>query len=243
MNDILQTEKLTKRFSSVLAVDSLSFALRQGSITALLGGNGAGKTTTLSMLLGLLEPTSGKISLFGQDFIRNRYNVLGRMNFSSPYVDLPQRLTVRENLTVYARLYGVANVRERIETVSSEFRLQDLLDRRVRRLSSGQKTRVSLAKSLINRPEFLLLDEPTASLDPDTTVWIRDFLKNYRDTYKATILFASHDMREVQLLCDEVLLMKQGKIVEEGSPQELLLKHGKDDLEQVFLDVSREEEA
>lgn len=243
MNDILQTEKLTKRFSSVLAVDSLSFALRQGSITALLGGNGAGKTTTLSMLLGLLEPTSGKISLFGQDFIRNRYNVLGRMNFSSPYVDLPQRLTVRENLTVYARLYGVVNVRERIETVSSEFRLQDLLDRRVRRLSSGQKTRVSLAKSLINRPEFLLLDEPTASLDPDTTVWIRDFLKNYRDTYKATILFASHDMREVQLLCDEVLLMKRGKIVEEGSPQELLLKHGKDDLEQVFLDVSREEEA
>ncbi|MAK45905.1 MAG: ABC transporter [Opitutae bacterium] len=243
MNDILQTEKLTKRFSSVLAVDSLSFALRQGSITALLGGNGAGKTTTLSMLLGLLEPTSGKISLFGQDFIRNRYNVLGRMNFSSPYVDLPQRLTVRENLTVYARLYGVADVRERIETVSSEFRLQDLLDRRVRRLSSGQKTRVSLAKSLINRPEFLLLDEPTASLDPDTTVWIRDFLKNYRDTYKATILFASHDMREVQLLCDEVLLMKRGKIVEEGSPQELLLKHGKDDLEQVFLDVSREEEA
>ena len=243
MNDILQTEKLTKRFSSVLAVDSLSFALRQGAITALLGGNGAGKTTTLSMLLGLLEPTSGKISLFGQDFIRNRYNVLGRMNFSSPYVDLPQRLTVRENLTVYARLYGVANVRERIETVSSEFRLQDLLDRRVRRLSSGQKTRVSLAKSLINRPEFLLLDEPTASLDPDTTVWIRDFLKNYRDTYKATILFASHDMREVQLLCDEVLLMKRGKIVEEGSPQELLLKHGKDDLEQVFLDVSREEEA
>ena len=243
MNDILQTEKLTKRFSSVLAVDSLSFALRQGSITALLGGNGAGKTTTLSMLLGLLEPTSGKISLFGQDLIRNRYNVLGRMNFSSPYVDLPQRLTVRENLTVYARLYGVANVRERIETVSSEFRLQDLLDRRVRRLSSGQKTRVSLAKSLINRPEFLLLDEPTASLDPDTTVWIRDFLKNYRDTYKATILFASHDMREVQLLCDEVLLMKRGKIVEEGSPQELLLKHGKDDLEQVFLDVSREEEA
>ena len=243
MNDILQTEKLTKRFSSVLAVDSLSFALRQGSITALLGGNGAGKTTTLSMLLGLLAPTSGKISLFGQDFIRNRYKVLCRMNFSSPYVDLPQRLTVRENLTVYARLYGVANVRERIETVSSEFRLQELLDRRVRRLSSGQKTRVSLAKSLINRPEFLLLDEPTASLDPDTTVWIRDFLKNYRDTHKATILFASHDMREVQLLCDEVLLMKQGKLVEKGSPQELLLKHGKDDLEQVFLDVSREEEA
>ena len=175
------------------------------------------------MLLGLLEPTSGKISLFGQDFIRNRYNVLGRMNFSSPYVDLPQRLTVRENLTVYARLYGVANVRERIETVSSEFRLQELLDRRVRRLSSGQKTRVSLAKSLINRPEFLLLDEPTASLDPDTTVWIRDFLKNYRDTYKATILFASHDMREVQLLCDEVLLMKQGKLrLAEGVPDKHL---------------------
>jgi ABC-2 type transport system ATP-binding protein len=223
-----------------LAVDDLSFGLEGGTISALLGGNGAGKTTTLSMLLGLLEPTSGGIRLFDQDFIRNRYSVLGRMNFSSPYVDLPQRLTVRENLTVYAKLYGVKKPKERIDQVCEEFRLQELLDRRVRKLSSGQKTRVSLAKSLINRPEFLLLDEPTASLDPDTTSWIRDFLKSYRDSQGATILFASHDMREVELLCDEVLLMKKGKLIERGSPQELLNKHNRENLEQVFLDLSRE---
>ena len=237
---ILQTENLTKKFSSVLAVDDLSFGLEGGTISALLGGNGAGKTTTLSMLLGLLEPTSGGIRLFDQDFIRNRYSVLDRMNFSSPYVDLPQRLTVRENLTVYAKLYGVKKPKERIDQVCEEFRLQELLDRRVRKLSSGQRTRVSLAKSLINRPEFLLLDEPTASLDPDTTSWIRDFLKNYRDSQGATILFASHDMREVELLCDEVLLMKKGKLIERGSPQELLNKHNRENLEQVFLDLSRE---
>lgn len=242
MNTILKTENLTKKFSSVLAVDNLSFGLEYGTITALLGGNGAGKTTTLSMLLGLLEPTSGSIHLFDRDFIRNRYAVLGRMNFSSPYVDLPQRLTVRENLTVYAKLYGVKNVKARIEQVSEEFRLQDLLDRKVRKLSSGQKTRVSLAKALVNRPEFLLLDEPTASLDPDTTVWIRDFLSHYRDSQGATILFASHDMREVELLCDDVLLMKGGQLVEHGSPSELLDKHDRENLEQVFLDVSSEGE-
>jgi ABC-2 type transport system ATP-binding protein len=241
LKTILQTESLTKKFSSVLAVDSLSFSLKQGSITALLGGNGAGKTTTLSMLLGLLQPTSGVISLFGNDFIKDRYSVLGRMNFSSPYVDLPQRLTVRENLTVYAKLYGVKQPRERIKLVSKEFRLEDLLDQRVRKLSSGQKTRVSLAKSMINRPEFLLLDEPTASLDPDTTSWIREFLENYRKECGATILFASHDMREVELLCDHVLLMKQGKLIEQGSPEDLLRKHERDNLEEVFLDLSREE--
>ncbi|OUU25174.1 MAG: ABC transporter [Verrucomicrobia bacterium TMED44] len=240
MKTILQIEKLTKKFSNVLAVDSLSFALEEGSITALLGGNGAGKTTTLSMLLGLLEPTSGQIKLFDRDFIQDRHSVLSRMNFSSPYVDLPQRLTVRQNLTVYAKLYGVRKVRERINLVSEEFRLEDLLDRRVRKLSSGQKTRVSLAKSMINRPDFLLLDEPTASLDPDTTSWIREFLKKYRIEQGATILLASHDMREVELLCDEVLLMKNGKLVEQGSPEELLRRHDRKSLEEVFLDVSRQ---
>lgn len=240
MKPILQTDKLTKRFSHVLAVDNLSFTLGQGTITALLGGNGAGKTTTLSMLLGLLTPSSGSIHLFDQDFIGNRFSVLRRMNFSSPYVDLPQRLTVRENLTVYAKLYGVKKVAQRIEQVSREFRLDELLDRRVRKLSSGQKTRVSLAKALINRPEFLLLDEPTASLDPDTTSWIRDFLLNYRDSHAATILFASHDMREVELLCDNVLLMKKGKLVEQGSPSQLLNKYDRENLEQVFLELSKE---
>lgn len=239
MNKILKAENLTKKFSSVVAVDNLSFGLDEGKITALLGGNGAGKTTTLSMLLGLLEPTSGNIHLFGEDFIRNRFSVLGRMNFSSPYVDLPQRLTVRENLKVYAKLYGVSEVESRINQVSQEFRLDELMDRKVRKLSSGQKTRVSLAKALINRPSFLLLDEPTASLDPDTTSWIREFLRNYRDSTGATILFASHDMREVELLCDDVLLMKKGKLVEQGSPSDLLNKYKLEDLEQVFLELSK----
>ncbi len=242
LTTILKTENLTKKYSSVLAVDNLCFGLEKGTITALLGGNGAGKTTTLSMLLGLLEPTSGSIRLFDQDFIRNRYSVLDKMNFSSPYVDLPQRLTVRENLTVYAKLYGVLDLGERIQQVSQEFRLDELLDRKVRKLSSGQKTRVSLAKALINRPKFLLLDEPTASLDPDTTSWIRDFLRNYRDTNDATILFASHDMREVELLFDDVLLMKSGKLVEKGSPTTLLDKYDRENLEQVFLQLSREAE-
>ena len=240
MSVILQTESLTKRFSKILAVDHLSFSLEKGSITALLGGNGAGKTTTLSMLLGLLEPSSGSIRLFGQDFIRDRFSVLGRMNFSSPYVDLPQRLTVRENLLVYAKMYGVPRPRERVAEVASSFRMEELLDRRMRKLSSGQKTRASLAKAMINEPEFLLLDEPTASLDPDTTAWIRDLLGQYRKERGTTILFASHDMREVELLCDEALLMRKGQLVVKGSPKSLLEKFERDTLEEVFLQVNRE---
>ena len=242
MNTVLQTTDLTKKFSQVLAVDRLNLRLEKGSITALLGGNGAGKTTTLSMLLGLLKPSSGMIELFGENFIDNRFSVLGRMNFSSPYVDLPQRLTVRENLAVYGRLYGVGEVSRRIGELVEEFRLQDLLDRKVRRLSSGQKTRVSLAKSMINRPEFLLLDEPTASLDPETTAWIRDLLDQYRKETGATILFASHDMREVELLCDEVLLLSRGRLVEKGPPRELLSKYDHQTLEEVFLQVSNQGE-
>jgi len=226
----------------VKAVDNVSFSLDKSSITALLGGNGAGKTTTLSMLLGLLRPSSGSIRLFEQDFIKNRFAVLSRINFSSPYVDLPQRLTVRENLLVYAKLYGVINPGNRVAEVAESFRIENLLNQRLRRLSSGQKTRVSLAKSLINKPEFLLLDEPTASLDPDTTAWIRELLRQYRDQEGATILFASHDMREVELLCDKALLMKKGKLVEEGTPTQLLEKYNRDNLEDVFLQVNRREE-
>ena len=192
------------------------------------------------MLLGLLEPSSGSIRLFGQDFIRDRFSVLGRMNFSSPYVDLPQRLTVRENLLVYAKMYGVPRPRERVAEVASSFRMEELLDRRMRKLSSGQKTRASLAKAMINEPEFLLLDEPTASLDPDTTAWIRDLLGQYRKERGTTILFASHDMREVELLCDEALLMRRGKLVVKGSPKSLLEKFERDTLEEVFLQVNRE---
>jgi ABC-2 type transport system ATP-binding protein len=237
---ILQVESLTKKFGPALAVDQLSFSLSRGSIVGLLGGNGAGKTTTLSMLLGLLEPTSGSIRLFGQNFVRNRHSVLHRMNFCSPYVDLPQRLTVRENLRVFARLYGVPHSKERILELISDFRLQKLMDQPIRRLSSGQKTRVSLAKALINNPDFLLLDEPTASLSPDVSRWIRHRLSDYCDQSGATILFASHDMREVELLCDQVLMMSHGKLVEQGTPDELKKRHQANSLEAVFLTLNQQ---
>ena len=238
MNVVLKTDQLSKDFGSTRAVDDLSIELNRGTITALLGGNGAGKTTTLSMLLGLLLPTAGKITTFGYDFVKDRYPALGRMNFSSPYVDLPQRLTVRENLTVYAKLYGLKNIKNTVLEMVETFRLEDFIDRRVRKLSAGQKTRVSLAKALINNPELLLLDEPTASLDPVTVAWIREFLQKYQVERKATILLASHDMKEVEQLCENVLLLSRGKLVEEGSPQDLLKKYDRKTLEEVFLDVS-----
>jgi len=237
---ILQVEGLTKRFQAKLAVEQLFFSLDSGSIVGLLGGNGAGKTTTLSMLLGLLEPTSGTIQLFGHDFVSNRHATLHRMNFCSPYVDLPQRLTVSENLRVFARLYGVKNAADTIAGLAHDFRLLELMDQPIRRLSSGQKTRVSLAKALINSPDFLLLDEPTASLSPDVSQWIRHRLTDYRDRTGATILFASHDMREVEQLCDQVMMMSQGKLIEQGSPEELVEKHNSSTLEEVFLSLSQQ---
>jgi len=237
---ILQVQGLTKKFQSKLAVDSLTFSLPRGSIVGLLGGNGAGKTTTLSMLLGLLEPTSGKIQLFGNNFVRNRHSVLHRMNFCSPYVDLPQRLTVMENLRVFARLYGVRDSAKTIARLVDDFRLLELKDQPIRRLSSGQKTRVSLAKALINSPDFLLLDEPTASLSPDVSKWIRQQLADYRDRTGATILFASHDMREVELLCDHVMMMCQGQLIEQGSPKELMETHHRSSLEEVFLALNEQ---
>jgi ABC-2 type transport system ATP-binding protein len=239
MSVVLETDSLVKDFGSIRAVDHLNLKLNKGSITALLGGNGAGKTTTLSMLLGLLIPTSGKISILGDDFVKDRYPALKRMNFSSPYVDLPQRLTVRENLTVYGKLYGLDDVRSAVMEMVETFRLTELIDRRVRKLSAGQKTRVSLAKALINKPELLLLDEPTASLDPETVSWIRTFLKNYQRDRGATILLASHDMKEVEQLCENVLLLRKGKLVEEGTPPDLLAKYSRKTLEEVFLDISR----
>ena len=239
MSIVLKTEALVKDFGSIRAVDHLNLELNKGTITALLGGNGAGKTTTLSMLLGLLIPTNGKINIFGYDFVKDRYSALKRMNFSSPYVDLPQRLTVRENLTVYAKLYGLNDVKSAVIEMVETFRLTDFIDRRVRKLSAGQKTRVSLAKALINKPDLLLLDEPTASLDPETVSWIRTFLKNYQQGREATILLASHDMKEVEQLCENVLLLRKGKLVEEGTPPDLLAKYSRKTLEEVFLDISR----
>ena len=233
-------EKLSKSFGSFTAVRDLSFSLEKGTLTGLLGGNGAGKTTTISMLLGLLKPSSGSITIFGDPFHQNREKILSRMNFCSPYVDLPQRLTVRENLSVFARLYHVFDPMQRIEELAGEFKLGDFIDKPVRRLSSGQKTRVTLVKALINKPEFLLLDEPTASLSPDVSIWIRERLKNYRDQTGATILFASHDMREVEMLCDRVLIMNKGSLIDQGSPAELMEKHQRESLEEVFLFVSEE---
>lgn len=231
---------LAKHYGAVRAVDDVSFAIDRGGVTALLGGNGAGKTTTMSMLLGLLLPTAGSIRVLGEDMIRHRYRVLPRLNFSSPYVDLPHRLTVEENLRIYAGLYGVRNPRQRLLALSADLGLTDLLRRSAGSLSAGQKTRVALAKALINEPELLLLDEPTASLDPETGDFVRGYLSDYRERRSATILLASHNMGEVERLCSQVLMLKKGRIVDRGSPQELLDRYGREDMEEVFLDIARD---
>ncbi|HYG86415.1 MAG TPA: ABC transporter ATP-binding protein [Azospirillum sp.] len=236
----IHAERLTKRFGDVTAVDSVSFTVPEGSVTGLLGGNGAGKTTTISMLLGLLLPTAGTVEVLGVDMVRHRHTALPRMNFSSPYVELPHRLTVRENLTVYGHLYGLHGVRGRVEELAEHLELTRFLDRPSGSLSAGQKTRVALAKALLNRPELLLLDEPTASLDPDTADWIRTYLERYRQESGATILLASHNMLEVERLCDEVLMMRQGRIVDRGTPPALLTRYGRRSLEEVFLDIARD---
>jgi len=235
----IKVENLAKRFGDVLAVENLSFEAREGEVVGLLGGNGAGKTTTISMILGLLIPTSGSLEVLGTDMLRHRYRVLSRINFSSPYVDLPKRLTSRENLMVYARLYGVPNPARRLAALAEDLAIDGFLDRPFGNLSSGQKTRVSLAKSLLNEPDLLLLDEPTASLDPDTADWVRTYLKNFQQKRGATILLASHNMAEVERLCDHVVMMKLGKIVDRDSPAGLLRKYGRGTLEEVFLDIAR----
>lgn len=233
---------LGKRFGETEAVRSVSFEVARGSICGLLGGNGAGKTTTIAMLLGLLIPTTGKAVLLGADMQRERYRVLPRLNFSSPYVDLPQRLTVRENLTVYARLYGVRSRRERIAALVGELALDEFIDRPYRSLSAGQKTRVALAKALLNEPELLLLDEPTASMDPDTADRLRRYLAAYARRSGASILLASHNMQEVERICDDAVILRQGQVVAQAAPAELIRRYGGRDLEQVFLDIARRQE-
>jgi ABC-2 type transport system ATP-binding protein len=230
---------LTKIYGAITAVDHISFKLYPGSTVALLGGNGAGKTTTIAMLLGLVMPTSGEVRVFGADISRNRGEVAHRMNFQSPYVDLPARLTVRQNLTVYAGLYGIANVTERVAYIAEDLQIKPLLDRPTGKLSAGQKTRVGLAKALLNAPELLLLDEPTASLDPDTADWIRRKLKDYAQGRGATLLLASHNMAEVERLADRVILLDAGRIMEDETPAALIATFGKETLEEVFLDVVR----
>ena len=236
---VIEVHGLTKRYGEVLAVDSIDFSVARGTTAALLGGNGAGKTTTLAMLLGLLLPSSGSILIFGLDMRRNRQKILPRLNFSSPYVDLPGRLTVREILVVYGHLYGLHDTKGRIQSLAGDLAIAEFLDRHARTLSSGQQTRVALAKALLNEPELLLLDEPTASLDPDTGDWIRSYLQDYQRRTKATILLASHNMNEVERLCDRVMILRNGKIVETGSPDDLIAHFGRETLEEVFLDVSR----
>lgn len=237
----IEVESLLKAFGSVRAVDGLSFKVPKGQIVALLGGNGAGKTTTISMLLGILLPTSGKIRVLGTDMARNRYHVLHRMNFTSPYVDIPQRLTVIQNLKVYANLYGVDHPAQRIDEISALFDLGPLLNRRFGSLSAGQKTRVSLAKALINEPELLLMDEPTAALDPDTADRMRETLLDYQHEKNATIFMSSHNMPEVEKLCDRVLMMRNGRIVDDGTADFLIEKYGRTTLEEVFIHIARQE--
>jgi len=238
-NPIIQVESLTKRFARVVAVDNVSFAIALGEVCALLGGNGAGKTTTLSMLLGLLLPTNGSIRVLGHDMLHHRYRALPRMNFSSPYVDLPQRISVAENLSVYARLYGVRRARKRIPRLGEELEITSFLHRPYGTLSAGQKTRVALAKALLNEPELLLLDEPTASLDPDTADRIRGYLMNYQQDSGATLLLASHNMPEVERIASDVIMLRQGQIVDRGAPDVLIRRYGRETMEEVFLDIAR----
>lgn len=235
----ISVTRLVKRYGASVAVDGLTFDIARGSVTGLLGGNGAGKTTTIGMMMGLILPSEGRARVLGADMASDRHAVLHRINFESPYVDMPHRLTVRQNLRVFGLLYGVDHVEERIAELARDLALEDFLDRASGKLSAGQKTRVALAKALINDPEVLLLDEPTASLDPDTADWIRTHIESYRQRRGATILLASHNMGEVERLCDRVIMMKQGKVVDDSPPDDLLRRYGRATLEDVFLDVAR----
>jgi ABC-2 type transport system ATP-binding protein len=239
MSFAIRTSELFKSFDGTVAVDHVNLAIRTGSITALLGGNGAGKTTTMSMLLGLLKPSGGTMEILGRNMLKGRQEIAAEMNFSSPYVDLPNRLTIRQNLMVYGHLYGVPRMKERIVELAEQLQIEYLLDRHHGSLSAGQKTRASLAKSLMNKPRLLLLDEPTASLDPDIADWVRTLLMGYRRATGATIFMASHNMTEVERMCDDVIVMKQGRIEAQGSPSELLQSYSRLNLEEVFLDIAR----
>jgi ABC-2 type transport system ATP-binding protein len=235
----IEVAHLVKVYKTTRAVDGISFRIARGSITGLLGGNGAGKTTTIAMIMGLVLPTSGRIRVLDHSMPEQSAEVLGRMNFESPYVDMPMRLTVRQNLTIFGKLYAVADLRGRIAQLAADLDLGDFLDRANGKLSAGQKTRVALAKALINQPELLLLDEPTASLDPDTADWVREHLETYRRTFGATILLASHNMFEVERLCDRVIIMKRGRIEDDDSPDKIMARYNRATLEEVFLDVAR----
>ncbi len=236
----IKIKNLTKIYNKYLAVDRINFEIERNKTIGLLGPNGCGKTTTIGMLLGLVAPSTGEI-LIENNNLNNfkRDEILKRFNFASPYVELPKKLTVRQNLEIYGRLYGIKNLKERINDISSDLNIKDFFERKTGELSSGQKNRVSLAKSLINKPEILLLDEPTASLDPDIGDFIRSYILEYKSKNKVTVLLASHNMNEVERLCDSIIMMRKGKIIDEGTCKDLITKHGRNNLEETFLKLAR----
>tara|TARA_A100001011_G_scaffold400310_1_gene514013 strand:+ start:5052 stop:5789 length:738 start_codon:yes stop_codon:yes gene_type:complete len=239
MSNSIEVINLSKTYNSKIAVNNINFRINQNEIVGLLGPNGCGKTTTIGMILGLLKPTSGQVLINGTNIEKNKISLLHKMNFISPYIELPKKLKVKQNLIVYGKLYNVNNIKERIEYLANKLRLNDLLNKVTGELSSGQKNRVSLAKALINDPSVLLLDEPTASLDPETGDFIRSFLENYKKEKQLSVLLASHNMDEVKRLCSSVMMMKDGIIVDSGAPKYLITKYGRKNLEEVFLELVR----
>ena len=236
----IKVQNLSKKFNNFLAVNNINFTLDKNKTLGLLGPNGCGKTTSIGMMLGLITPTSGEVLIDDKNINNaNRNDLLSRMNFASPYIELPKKLTVRENLEVYARLYGVKNIKNRIYEISEDLNLNNFLNKKTGELSSGQKNRVSLAKSLITQPDVLFLDEPTASLDPDIGDFVRQYIETYKSKNKITILLASHNMKEVERLCDSVIMMKEGQIVDRGTCNDLISRHGRDNLEDTFLKIAR----
>jgi ABC-2 type transport system ATP-binding protein len=236
----LQVKNISKKFNSLIAVNNISFEINKNKTLGLLGPNGCGKTTSIGMMLGLITPTSGKIFINGVNLEpKNRIELLSLMNFASPYIELPKKLTVRQNLDVYARLYGVKEIKQRTEEMIEDLNLQTFINKKTGELSSGQKNRVALAKSLINKPKLLFLDEPTASLDPDVGDFVREYIENYKKNNELTILLASHNMNEVERLCDNIIMMKQGQIVDSGTCKELINRHGRKNLEDTFLKIAR----
>lgn len=242
MDNNLQIDSLSKIYNGVEAVKSISFTIKRNEIIGLLGPNGCGKTTTIGMILGLLKPSSGKVLIDNQDIEKNRVDILKKINFISPYIELPKKLTVKQNLFVYGKLYNVENLDNKIEYLTEKLRLNEILNCITGELSSGQKNRVSLAKAIINDPILLLLDEPTASLDPETGDFVREFLEDFQKERENSILLASHNMSEVERLCTSVMMMKNGSIIDSGKPEELILKHGRKNLEEVFLKLTRKNE-
>jgi len=240
----ISLKNVTKKFNTFYAVKNINFSVAENKTLGLLGPNGCGKTTSIGMLLGLIKPTYGNIFFDDKDINQiDRYELLSKMNFASPYIELPKKLTVNENLEIYARLYGVKNLKERINQISNDLNLNSFLKKKTGELSSGQKTKISLAKALINKPKILFLDEPTASLDPDVGDFVRNYIENYKSKNNITILLASHNMKEVERLCDSVIMMKDGEIVDKGTCNQLIEKHGRNNLEDTFLKIVRSKNA